>query len=141
MINNQTEGYHLSTFQNLQYSDTYNQVKDALNMANPICIKYSDSSLKGTNCFKIDMGDRPCINQFYTWFQVSDYCNFLNNERWKPYETYSKHYYLFHMRTLFQNGANAISEMDNIIYKFLSKRSKFCVVRIIRFCSNFANFW
>ena len=37
---------------------------------------------------------------------------------------------LFHMQILFQNGANNISEMVNIIYRFLSKRSQSCVVWI-----------
>ena len=72
---------------------------------------------KGTNCLKKDMWDHPCLIQLWTWFEVSDYRDFWNNERWKLYAKYSKHHYLFHMQNPFQNGANDISEM--------SKRSKF----------------
>ena len=42
-------------------------------------------------------------------------------------------------RSLFWNGANDMSEMVNMINGFLSKSSKLCVVRIMRFCSNFAS--
>ena len=67
------------------------------------------------------MGDRPRLMQLLTWFQVSVYPNFWNNKRWKPYDKYARHYYLFHMQEGFQNGVKDISEMVNIIYRFLSK--------------------
>ena len=38
-----------------------------------------------TNCLEKDMGDCPCLIQLLTLVQVSDYRNFLSNERWKPY--------------------------------------------------------
>ena len=47
----------------------------------------------------------------------------------------------FTRRTLYQNGANDISEMISIVYRFLSKRSTFCIVKIFQFCSNFAGLW
>ena len=71
------------------------------------------------------MGDSPCLIQIQNRFQVSDYRNIWHNERWKPYEKYSKHHYLFHMQNLFQNGAKDISEMVNIMYRFLSKDPDF----------------
>ena len=42
--------------------------------------------VKGTNCLEKGMGDRPCLIQLKTWFQVSDFCNFWNSEKWKPYD-------------------------------------------------------
>ena len=44
----------------------------------------------------------------------------------------------FSYRNIFQNGASALSK---IVYAFLSKNSKFYLVRIIRLCSNFASLW
>ena len=41
--------------------------------------------IKGMSSFEKDMGERTCLLQLKTWFQVSDYCNFWNNERCKPY--------------------------------------------------------
>ena len=35
-----------------------------------------------------------------------------------------KHHYLFHMQNLFQNGANDISDMVNIICRFFVKKIK-----------------
>ena len=40
---------------------------------------------------------------------MSNYRNFWNNERWNPYEKYSKHHYLFRMQNIFQNSAKASS--------------------------------
>ena len=40
----------------------------------------SNEILKGTICEK-DKGDRPCLIQLLTRFQVSDYHNFWNNEK------------------------------------------------------------
>ena len=56
--------------------------------------------------------------QFYTWFQVINYRNFWNNERWKPYDKQSNHHYLFHMKNLFQHSASDISEMVDIVNWF-----------------------
>ena len=53
--------------------------------------------VKGTICLQKEMGDCSCLMQLWTWFQVSDYHNFWNNKRWKPYDIYSKHHYLFYM--------------------------------------------
>ena len=53
---------------------------------------------------------------------MSDYYNFWNNERLKLYAKYAKHHYLFHMQNLFQNGANDISEMANIISRFFVRK-------------------
>ena len=39
-------------------------------------------------------------------------------------------HYLIHMQNLFQSGANDASEMGNIIYRFLSRRSKFGAVQL-----------
>ena len=44
----------------------------------------------------------------------------------------------FSYRNMFQNGVDALSK---IVDAFLSKSSKFHLVRIIRYCSNFANLW
>ena len=44
----------------------------------------------------------------------------------------------FSYRNMFQNGVHALSK---IVYAFLSKSSKFHLVRIIRKCSNFARLW
>ena len=44
-------------------------------------------------------------------------------------------------RNLFQMSANDMSETVDMINDVLPKSSKFCIVRIIRFCSNFASFW
>ena len=44
----------------------------------------------------------------------------------------------FSYRIMFQNGVNALSK---IVDTFLSKSSKFCLVRIIRWCSNFSSLW
>ena len=66
------------------------------------------------------------FNLVLTCFQVSDYRKFWNNERWEPYEKYSKLHYLFHKQNLFQNDANDISEMVIIVYRF--------------FCQNDPNF-
>ena len=44
----------------------------------------------------------------------------------------------FSYRNMFQNGADALSK---IVDAFLSKSSKFYLVRIIRLCSNFASLW
>ena len=41
-------------------------------------------------------------------------------------------------RNMFQNGVDALSKIVN---DFLSKSSKFYLVRIIRKCSNFASMW
>ena len=44
----------------------------------------------------------------------------------------------FSYRNMFQNGVDALSK---IVDTFLSKSSKFYLVRIIRKCSNFASLW
>ena len=44
----------------------------------------------------------------------------------------------FSYRNMFQNGVDALSK---IVDAFLSKSSKFYLVRTIRKCSNFANLW
>ena len=44
----------------------------------------------------------------------------------------------FSYRNMFQNGVDALSK---IVDAFLSKSSKFHLVRIIRYCSNFASLW
>ena len=44
----------------------------------------------------------------------------------------------FSYRNMFQNGVDALSK---IVDAFLSKSSKFHLVRIIRLCSNFASLW
>ena len=44
----------------------------------------------------------------------------------------------FSYRNMFQNGVDALSK---IVDAFLSKSSKFYLVRIIRKCSNFASLW
>ena len=44
----------------------------------------------------------------------------------------------FSDRNIFQNGVKALSKIDDA---FLTKRWKFYLVRIIRFCSNFASLW
>ena len=44
----------------------------------------------------------------------------------------------FSYRNMFQNGVDALSK---IVDAFLSKNSKFYLVRIIRKCSNFASPW
>ena len=44
----------------------------------------------------------------------------------------------FSYRNMFQNGVDALSK---IVDAFLSKSSKFHLVRIIRKCSNFASLW
>ena len=68
------------------------------------------------------------FNSIFTWFQVSDYRSFWNNEineRWELYEKYSKHHYLFHMQNFFQNGANDISEMVILVYRFCQNDPNF----------------
>ena len=55
---------------------------------------------------------------------MSDYRDFWNNERWKPYDKYSKHRYLSHMQNFFQNGASDTSEMVNIIRRFFIKKKR-----------------
>ena len=99
----------------------------------------------GYELLENDMKDCPCLVQLLTWFEVSDYRKFWNNERLKPYDKYSKHYYLFHVQNLLPNGAYDISEVINIMYKFFVKQiqilsssnhpilSKFCqlVVKIV----------
>ena len=52
-----------------------------------------------------------------------------------------KYHCLFQMQNLFQNGANDISEMVNMACRVFLKRPKFCVVRIVLFCSNFVRLW
>ena len=47
----------------------------------------------------------------------------------------------FTCRNLFQNGANNMSEWLSCETAFCKKSSKFCIVRIIRFGSNFASLW
>ena len=47
----------------------------------------------------------------------------------------------FTCRNLFQNGANDMSECLTCKTAFCKKSSKFCIVRIIRFWSNFASLW
>ena len=47
----------------------------------------------------------------------------------------------FTCRNLFQNGANDMSECLTFETAFCKKSSKFCIVRIIRFRSNFASLW
>ena len=49
------------------------------------------------------------LMQLLSWFQVSDYRNSWNNNRWKPNDKYSKHHYLIYMQKRFQNGANDIT--------------------------------
>ena len=44
----------------------------------------------------------------------------------------------FSYRNMFQNGVDALSK---IVGAFLSKSSKFYLVRIIRKCSNYASLW
>ena len=44
----------------------------------------------------------------------------------------------FSYRNMFQNGVDTLSK---IVDAFLSKNSKFCLVRIIRNCSNFVSLW
>ena len=48
----------------------------------------------------------------------------------------------FSYRNVFQNSVNALSKMVNNCFFFnLSKSSKICVVRNIRFASNFTSMW
>ena len=47
----------------------------------------------------------------------------------------------FTCRNLFQNGANDMSEWLTFETAFCKKSSKFCIVRIIWFWSNFASLW
>ena len=47
----------------------------------------------------------------------------------------------FTCRNLFQNGANDMSEWLTFETAFCKKSSKFCIVWIIRFWSNFASLW
>ena len=47
----------------------------------------------------------------------------------------------FTCRNLFQNGANNMSEWLTCVTAFCNKGSKLCIVRIIRFWSNFASLW
>ena len=58
---------------------------------------------------------------------MSDYRKFWKNDRWKPYEKCPKHhfFYLFHIQNLFQNSANDIEDMVNIIYGFCQKDPNF----------------
>ena len=46
----------------------------------------------------------------------------------------------FSYRNMFQNGVD-IDTLSEIVDAFLSKSSRFCLVRIIRKCSNFASLW
>ena len=65
-----------------------------------------------------------------------DYRNFWNNiiKDWSFITNTLSIIIAFTCRNSFQNFAIDISEKVNMIYRFLSNRSKFCVVRIIRFC-------
>ena len=75
------------------------------------------------------------------WLHVSDYRNFWNNERWSLWNLINSlaSFNCFTDINLFQNGANDMSKMVNMVNDCLSKSSKFCVVRIIRFCWNIAS--
>ena len=76
-----------------------------------------------------------------------DYRNFWTNERWKPYhkpyEKYSKHHCLFRIQSLFQNGANDISEMVYIIRQVFVKKIKILCSKdhsiLFKFCQLVVN--
>ena len=46
----------------------------------------------------------------------------------------------FSYRNVFQNGVNSLSKMIEKTWFFV-KSSKFCILRTIRFCSNFTSMW
>ena len=112
-----------SNFENVESSLYMKSVSIPL-ILSTLCrwVSAPSSFIKGTNCLEKDMWDRPCLIQLETWLDVSDWPNFWKNERWKPDDKYSKHYYLFHTQNLFQNGANNISETVNITCRFFVKK-------------------
>ena len=73
----------LSTFSDVQFP--LKSERQCYNVGLFILNQTFKINLKGTNCLKKDMGDRSCLTQYETWFQVSGYRNFWN-ERWKPYK-------------------------------------------------------
>ena len=64
------------------------------------------------------MGDRPCLIEFQTWFQASDYCNFWNYERWKRYEKYSE-------ASIFVSDAETLSKCTDDISEMVNNTG-FC---------------
>ena len=94
----------------------------------------------GTNCPPKDVWDLPCLLQLLTWLYVSEYRSFWNMKDGSLWICSLASFNCFTYRNLYQNGAYDMSKMINIVKDFLSKSSKFCVVWIILFCSNFTSF-
>ena len=88
-----------------------------------------------------DIWDLPCLQHLLFWFHVSNYRNFRNNERWKYVLNTLASWNCFTCRNLFQNGDIDMSECLTFETAFCKKSSKFCIVWIIRFWSNFTSLW
>ena len=81
----------------------------------------------------------PCLVPLLTWLHVSDYTVIFGTLKDDSLKVNSLPLnYCFSHRNVFQNGVNTLSKMVN---QFLSKSSKFCIVRTIRIYSNFTSMW
>ena len=69
--NFESKHYSFTALQNMLYQELKNQI-------------YND--VKSTNCLEKRHGRLTMFNTTSTLFHVSDYRNFWNNARWKPYE-------------------------------------------------------
>ena len=92
--------------------------------------------------FSLRLMGAPCVVQLLTWLHVSDYrvFFFFFFEHWKMIAL-NKDFSInncFSHRNVLQNGFNTLSKM---VYHFLSKSSKFGMVRTIRYCSHFTSMW
>ena len=101
----------------------------------PVC------SFKGTNGLEKDMWDRPCLFQFWTWLDVSDKCNFWNNERWKPYDKYSKSIICINCRTSVKMAVTIYQKWFNIICRFFVKKIRILCSSDHPILFKFASLW
>ena len=90
--------------------------------------------LKARVSFRWDWSGLPCLVQLLIWLGPTRVGR-GDDSLW-IYILSSNN--CFSHRNVFQNGVNTLSKIVN---HFLSKSTKFCMVRSIRFCSNCTSMW
>ena len=92
--------------------------------------------IKGTSGFLQDCSDLPRNFKIGFTCRTTMIFGTLKDGRLLINSLASK--FCFSYRNMFQNGVDALSKL---LDAFLSKSSKFYLVRIIRYCLNFASLW
>ena len=104
-------------------------------------LQWVTHDVKGTNGRQKTYEISHVYSIFYSGFMCQTTVIFGITKRWKSVLNTLASWNCFTCRNLFQNVANDMSECLTFETAFCKKSSKFCIVRIIRFWSNFASLW